>query len=211
MRSYQAARTYFSLLEFICWGVIAIGALIAIIRVSAVGQMSRNFGGPPMAGITALIPGFMIMFGGLFCLVMVQIGRAGVDTAEYTQQNLKVARDHLEISKQALSQGRTVDQGFAGLTKAQGSEATHESAVGFGSTQSSHTSERSPQKPPAAKDQAVPQPSDEAFEYKGKRIALENGQFIFGRSSFRTIEAAQRYIDQLGVNPNADANKTGHS
>ena len=44
---------------------------------------------------------------------MAQIGRAGVDTAEYNQHILKVARDSLDISKQTLRQGKVLEESFA--------------------------------------------------------------------------------------------------
>ncbi|WP_411892846.1 hypothetical protein [Yoonia sp. SDW83-1] len=37
---------------------------------------------------------------------MVQMGRTGVDGAEYAQQALAVAREQLDLSKQVLAQGK---------------------------------------------------------------------------------------------------------
>ena len=101
MRSYGAARTCFSILGFLSWAVIIFGALIALVGIGTMGQMSRGYGGPSMAGLAGVLPGAIVMFLGFLGLVGVQMGRATVDTAEYTQQGLKIAREQLEISKQA--------------------------------------------------------------------------------------------------------------
>ena len=82
MRSYEAARTYFSILGFLSWCVIGGGGIIAIVALGTVGQMSRSFGGSPFAGLVGAAPGLGIMFLGFLGLVFVQIGRAGVDTGD---------------------------------------------------------------------------------------------------------------------------------
>lgn len=115
MRSYEAARTYFSVLGFLSWCVIILGGLVALGSLIAVGQMSRSFGGSSMAGLAGLIPGVAVMFAGFMGLVVVQIGRAGVDSAEYGQQSLKVAREQLEMSRQSLKRQQADSQSFAAL------------------------------------------------------------------------------------------------
>ena len=72
MRSYEAARTYFSIMGFGSWSVITIGVLAALV-------------GARGAGLFGMLPGFGIMIFGFLFLVFVQIGRTNVDTAEYTQ------------------------------------------------------------------------------------------------------------------------------
>jgi hypothetical protein len=47
---------------------------------------------------------------------LVQMGRASVDTAEFSQQSLDVSRQHMELSKQLLEQGRTAAASFASLS-----------------------------------------------------------------------------------------------
>ena len=102
MRSYEAARAYYSFFGFLSWCVIVLGAIVALGALTALGQMSRSFGGSSAIGLAGLIPGIAIMFAGFLGLVTVQIGRAGVDTAEYTQQMLAIARDQLQVSRQGL-------------------------------------------------------------------------------------------------------------
>ncbi len=90
MRDYSTARSILSLVEFTCWAGVLVGVIIAF---SSVGVASRGFGAP---GILAAIPGIGIGILSLFGVALVQMGRAGVDSAEYGQQALKVARDQLE-------------------------------------------------------------------------------------------------------------------
>ena len=108
MRSYEAARSLFSFLGFIAWSVVVLGVLVAL--VSAAG--GSRFGGAG-AGLLAMVPGVAIGIAGFILVAFVQMGRATVDTAEYTQQMLKIARDQLDVSKQGLNQGKVLEQGFA--------------------------------------------------------------------------------------------------
>ncbi len=113
MRSYEAARSLFSFLGFIAWSVVVLGVLVAL--VSAAG--GSRFGGAG-AGLLAMVPGVAIGIAGFILVAFVQMGRATVDTAEYTQQMLKIARDQLDVSKQGLNQGKVLEQGFAALKSA---------------------------------------------------------------------------------------------
>ena len=117
MRSYEAARTYFSILSFISWCVILLGVVVVLVGFGAASQMSRGFGGTPsgLALLSAVVPGAGLAFAGFMGLVFAQIGRAGVDTAEYSQQSLKVARDALEVSRHSLQKADDLRQGFEGL------------------------------------------------------------------------------------------------
>jgi hypothetical protein len=174
--------------------VIVLGVIAVIIGLGAAGQMGRGFGGGPsaMAYIGAVIPGFGIAFAGFMGLVVCQIGRAGVDSAEYGQQSLKIARDQLEISKQGLKQGSVLEQGYAALQSAKeelkASSRTDMTDVSTASFRSINSSDAR---------------TDKTIEYKEKTIRLENGSYVFAETAFSSLEAAQRYIDQLGVNPNA--------
>ena len=71
-----------------------------------------------------------------------------------------------------------------------------------GKTEPPVTSFANAPRAPAENTEAV-QDQTNAIEYKGRMIAKENGQFVFGNMAFSSLEKAQRYIDQLGVNPNA--------
>lgn len=214
MRSYEAARLYFGILEFIGWCVIIGGIIFFFVGLSTGSQVNlygNRSGG--MAFIGA-VPGLAIMFLGFLGLVFAQIGRAGVDSAEYAQQSLKIAREQLDISKQALKQGATPDAGFAALQAAKDDlRSGQEPAVPVPKPSFADVK-------PAdeAKTEVAPQPS-ETIEYRGKSIRVVEGGYDFGGTIFETLEKAkarveevtysqkiepgppQPYSDQLGVNP----------
>lgn len=199
MQSYAAARSTFSFLSFLSWCAIILGGVLALGALVAINQMSRSFGGPPMAGLAGLIPGFAMMIAGVMGLVLAQIGRAGVDSAEYAQQSLKIARDQLEISRQALKQGKRIEEGYAAV------QAAKEELKAGGSATS---------QPDAAVGYAGALPSTEGFildstslverhEYKGREIIYDGESYYFSKLAFGDLVTAQKYIDRLGVNPAA--------
>ena len=110
MRSYEVARTLFSFLAFCAWSIVVVGVLVALIGAGG----GSRYGGAG-AGLLAMVPGLSIGIAGLLLVAFVQIGRATVDTAEYSQQMLKVARDQLDVSKQGLKQDQALSQSFAAL------------------------------------------------------------------------------------------------
>ena len=114
MRSYEAARGLFSFLALCSWGIIIVGGIVAIAAGAA---LSSALGGNPSAMklVLAFMPGAGISLVGLYGLAMVQMARAGVDSAEYGQQALGVARQQLEVSQQALAQGKQLAASYAAL------------------------------------------------------------------------------------------------
>lgn len=103
MRSYEAARGLFSFLGFCSWAVIVLGGIIALVGGAAVGS---GFGQDPSGAqaIMQALPGIAMSLLGVYGLALVQMGRAGVDSAKHGQQALQVARDHLEVSRQLIAQ-----------------------------------------------------------------------------------------------------------
>ncbi len=81
-RSYETARTVFSILEFAGWIFVGIG-VIAVLGSSANGGVGGIFG--VMFGIGMVIVG-------LISVAFVQSSRANVDTAEMTRDLLSIAR-----------------------------------------------------------------------------------------------------------------------
>lgn len=112
MRSYEAARSLFGILAFLAWAVVAIGVVAAFIGAESV----PSYAGDEMV-LLALAPGIGIGILGLVLVAFVQMGRANVDTAEYTQQMLKISRDQLDVSRQALKQGASAPEGFADMAQ----------------------------------------------------------------------------------------------
>lgn len=185
MRSYEAARSYFNFLGVLSWGVIAIGAIVALFSIVAAGEMSRGYGGAGMAGLAGILPAAVIMFTGFMGLVIVQIGRAGVDTAEYTQQMLKIARDQLEVSRQALRGPHSPANSFADVGDGtEGSSSAYENLE----------SKRDESEPIDTVNAAI----ENAIEtYKGHAIEKSGPAFLVGNKGFLNLEAARVHIDAL--------------
>lgn len=133
MRSYQTARSLHSFLEFLFWMGVICGLLIALAGAAA---GARSFGG---GGLLGAGPGLVMI---AFCLLgvsNVQNARAAVDSAEYGQQMLKVARDQLEISKQALRGSGIAVAGFTERAKrsSDGGRAEPPLQAGYGAKERS--------------------------------------------------------------------------
>jgi hypothetical protein len=126
MRSYEVARTLFSFLAFCAWSIVVVGGLVALIGAGG----GSRYGGAG-AGLLAMVPGLSIGIAGLLLVAFVQIGRATVDTAEYTQQMLKISRDQLEISKQGLNTQNSVPATYTGVVGA--TEAAAQTLQSFNS------------------------------------------------------------------------------
>jgi hypothetical protein len=115
MRSYHAARAVFTLFSTLSWIVIIAGGALAVISSGLAMERASFGGGNEMVALMAAIPGAILSLLGFVMLVLSQIGRAGVDTAEYSQQMLQASRDHMEVSRQLVRQGEKLEQGYADL------------------------------------------------------------------------------------------------
>lgn len=188
MRSYEAARSLFSFLAFMAWSVVAIGVIVAFVSAAGV---SRYGGGG--AGLLAMVPGIGIGITGLILVAFVQMGRATVDTAEYTQQMLKISRDQLEVSKQSLKAQSEVPKTFQAVAA---NETPQETKNSF-ADQVAKTS------PPGREIKGLEpeQPIDKSTMYKGKTIRAEQGKYLYGGIPFKTLLAAKEYIDSFAESP----------
>lgn len=115
MRSYEAARGLFSFMSFLAWTIIIIGGLLAVLGAAQGHELNPYQ--PEVSTVLALIPGVLLCLLGFGLLAMSQVGRASVDTAEYSQQMLQLSRESLEVSKQSLRQGEEIRSGFESLAK----------------------------------------------------------------------------------------------
>lgn len=106
MRSYEAARGLFSFMSFLAWTIIIIGGLLAVLGAAQGHELNPYQ--PEVSTVLALIPGVLLCLLGFGLLAMSQVGRASVDTAEYSQQMLQLSRESLEVSKQSLRQGEEI-------------------------------------------------------------------------------------------------------
>lgn len=196
MRSYEAARSLFSMLSTLAWGLIVIGGILAFFGGASAAEMVRwNGGSALLAFFMGMVPGLGLATAGFWSLVFAQIGRAGVDTAEYSQQMLQISRDQLEVSRQTLLQGEDVKNSFAALKAAPQGTPTSASYADL-------KAESKDEVP--GSDQALPASSvPETVEYKGREIqTLEKG-YQFSGLEFASLEAAKSYVDELGLNPKA--------
>jgi hypothetical protein len=117
MRSYEAARGLFSFMSVVGWIVIVGGVITAIAGISIGSEVGRNgYGrGPGPEVLLFMLPGVGIGIIGIVTLALSQIGRAGVDTAEYSQQMLQLSRESLEVSRQSLRQSEQMRTSFESL------------------------------------------------------------------------------------------------
>lgn len=174
MRSYDGARALFSFLSFLAWSMVIVGVMLAFGGSAAVSQFSRS-----SSAIFAALPGIGVGAIGLFLIALVQNARATVDTAEYTQQMLKVARDQLEVSKQSLKQNQTAPQSY---------EAVKGSGTGDSLSKAAFADSN------ATAPRSSIQPNIKALTYDD--ITRRNGLYFVGNIEFRELEYAREYVER---------------
>lgn len=194
MRDYSVARNLLGLIEFFLWMGVLAGVGIAF---SSVGVASRSFGTP---GFLAAIPGIAIGLLSLFGVAITQMGRATVDSAEYGQQSLKVARDQLEVSKQALKQDKAIQTSFAALLQSRAEPDMTQTSLPAASFADAS-------KPVAELGETALPPTDDKLKVDGDTLTYkgQTGYLIDGKWNLKGIPFDKRellvdYIDQFGVN-----------
>ncbi len=191
MRSYEAARSLFAFLSFLSWVVIILGGFAALFGGAAASEMMR-YGEQFIGLIAGAIPGLILALMGFFGLAFAQIGRAGVDTAEYSQQSLQISREQLEVSRQALRHGEEVKNGFASL-KAQAAPPVTASYAGINGQKRNDV---------PAEDLPVSAATyAKTIDYNGQRIQVLDHGYHFASTFFTTLEAAHKYVDELETAP----------
>ena len=215
MRSYEAARGLFSFLGFCSWVVIVVGALVAFGGATAGSAFGRNAGA--MQALIAAAPGIILAMAGFYGLALVQLGRAGVDSAEYSQQMLDVARRQLEVSQQSLNQGKQLLASYvmsrAKPTTAETDTKGDEAAASY-ANRAPEPDQATPTRDPASIEQkaapaALPEPRKETnvsellgnkATVAGRELELVNGTYRYGSMQFSTLEKAETYFRSAGVN-----------
>ena len=183
MRSYEAARGYFSFVEFAAWVAILVGVLVALAGGSAVATSSFN---TPITGmVLAALPGLALCGFGLFALVNVQSARANVDSAEYAQQSLKLSRDQFEVSKRllTLTEARNNAAGYEKIT-----EAEELSPVSYDTGETSQSN--------SAATPGQPMLPSEGRPYNGSVIHKEGEKYRVNHLLYATIADAMAAIDK---------------
>lgn len=172
MRSYEAARKLFGLLEIFATIVIVVGGLVVLAGLFAA---PTNTAMMLTAG-----PGIAVALFGFIGLAFTQSSRAAVDTAELTQQVLKVSRDQHDINKQLLQLAQqSKPSGYAEASKPLQNVSFDTERV-----------------PPAATAIEPPAPAVERIEYSGATIEKVEGKYRIGDDLFATIEAAKQAVDR---------------
>ncbi|GGD35189.1 hypothetical protein [Sinisalibacter lacisalsi] len=189
MRSYEAARTYFSILEILSWCVIAAGGIVAVVAMAALEEMSRGFGGSSIAGLAGIVPGLGLMFSGFIGLVLTQIGRAGVDSAEYSQQMLKIARDQLEVSRQALRGPNAPANSFADAVEAAPGATSGYEGLSARDGETGATKAEIP---------AIEKAEDTEIR-SGHEIEKADDVWRVGDQEFKSLETAKLYVATLST------------
>jgi hypothetical protein len=175
MRSYGTARGIFSFLEFVGWSVVVIGIIVGLIMAESAGRYvsdGQKFMLFLMGASSSLV--------GLFMVGAVQNWRAGVDSAEYGQQMLKISRDQLEVSRQSLKRQEADHASFAVLRSTE--DQTHKASFD--------------QAKPTAPRQPTPREEIEPATYRGEQIRWFSGAYRALGVSFATYEEAQRAVDE---------------
>ena len=182
MRSYETARSLFSFLAFCAWSMVVIGVIAAFVGMGSVSQYSSNG-----AGLIAALPGLAISLFGLFQVAIIQNARATVDTAEYTQQMLKISRDQLRVSEQSLKQGDAFQKSYTALNK-----------------ETKETPKSNGYSPEIAKPEKFVKPAprpiqqfDKQIQYQGHTIISKDKLHRVNNAEFRQIEHAKEFIDML--------------
>ncbi len=107
MHEYRTARTIFGFMEFVSWALVIIGVIVFLAGMSGGASMSRGFGGSSLGALTGALPGIFLTIVGIMCVMLVQVGRATVDTAEMTGKLLKNSNEELKLLKSQGAPGAT--------------------------------------------------------------------------------------------------------
>lgn len=179
--NYSAARGVLGLFEILAWAGVAIGVMLTIWGLTEEWAMA--------------LPGGMLVIANFIFVVLIQMGKATVDTADYNFQMLDVARQQLAVSRQALAQPNSPNS-FGDLqiedTDSQDSGSLE---GGYGSNmdrdpathQLTATSESGSSQTPALGDN---------WDYRNTRINYTEQGFLVEGRHFETLELAREHVDK---------------
>lgn len=178
MHEYRTARSVFGFTEFLCWSAVVIGVLVFLAGFAAGGRLGGSSfgGGAALGGLAAAVPGMIITVFGLIGVVLTQIGRATVDTAEMTGKLLVNSNEELRISKANLgNQPRSTN----GSARGHIPQAVKPAAF-------------NPVRPPVPEEEQKPsipvQVHPGVLEYKGNHIRQTPTGIHYSDQKFRSIE-----------------------
>jgi hypothetical protein len=171
MQSYETSRKVLGFFEFCAWCAFGGGAILLALAASALAN------GGALSALTFGAGGGAVALLAMIGIVVVQMSRAGLDTAEYTGQLLKVARDQLEVSRDA----NRVD----------------DAPIGFSAPQKDVPAVELPAARVEPKIRTRPRSEDpQEIEYRGKKIRLFRGKYSYNDIPFNNLTRAQKYLDE---------------
>ncbi len=166
-------------MEFGAWAFVVLGVIAALVGMAGGGRMLGGGG-----GIVAALPGLLIVFLGLFAVMMVQIGRATVDTAEMTGKLLKNSNEELKILK---AEGGSQSASFQTSERQRPSLPISEAETG-----SDAPAGEKPMQP--ATKPALTASRYAPLEYEGRQIARSADGFHIEGQTFETLQDAKAYV-----------------
>jgi len=149
-----------------------------------------------LLGYAGIGSGAFACFLGVLGAANAQASRASVDSAEYGQQALPVAREPLEVSRQAL---RTQTGGGEAVTYENLTSKSIEFTAKGSTTSDPPNGINSPDERAPVEEPSSPSPStrDGSYVHLGRTIwRLEVGYACDGKT-FDTLEMAKEYVDNV--------------
>ena len=195
MQNYGTARSVFSFVEFVAWCAVIIGVIVALIAAGAAGKSGFMGSARGATAFIAAMPGMLLAFLGFIGVLLCQTGRAAVDSAEYGQQMLKIARDQLDVSKQALRQSNDMVATFAALQPAPEAADAAPTASFRRAIADTESKENKPQKD--SQEKAAEVAADPNVILHGdQKIVKHEGLFWVDQTSFKSEDLAKAHIDR---------------
>lgn len=188
-------------MEFLAWCGVVLGGIFVLVGFSGFSSNPYGFGGGINPKVFFIVPGLVLLVYGLLSVVIVQMARAQVDTAELTGQALKVARDQLEVSKQSLRQSEALQRGFEALKTIE----PDTTKADFGALKEKSGATAKEPRPREGKPE-LKHEIGAAIEYRTKTIRVAADGYQFAGQSYPTLEEAQARVDEGGFTlPPAEA------
>lgn len=190
--NYGSARGVLGFAELTLWGGIGLGIIVAFVAGSAA---ARGYGA---SGFLAAVPGILMAIVCFVGVVLVQMAKASVDTADYTYQLLKLSRDQLAVSKQALQVQKEAPTSYATAPNPIAPAAQASFAENGAATATDETA-------PDANGTSLPRflrqdqadiHGQEHWDYRDKRIHhTEHGTYLIEGHTFETLDQAKEFVD----------------
>lgn len=181
-RSYDVARNFFSAVLYLGTALIVVGIIGTFMSVGYLDNVN-------MVRASSIWPVYVLplslftAFVGLVAVGLAHHWRAGVDSAEYTQQLLKTARDQLDVSRQVLMKRGGTPKSFADVTDLQKDVAKSEAL-----------NDENDERPQQAH-------SESSVVYRGHEIQMLGEKYLSAGVTFKTLKGAKKYLDGLKTGP----------